>query len=568
MLGWRVRSAGEDDEAEVYVVKRRAALAVVTVAGLLAGACAHAPRAATPAAPAATGRTTPATDPVTRAVSEADQLLARGLAEAQEGHLQQARASFDRAVDVYLAYPGGAYADARLGEAYRRTLETIHLRDLEALAAGDGFTESQAEPASIDEVASLPVDDQVPSEETRRTAEAAVKGEVNDLPIALNDRVLACIDLYQGRLRTWFSEALVRGGRYLPYIRRVFAEEGIPQDLAYTALVESAFKNTALSRAKARGMWQFIPATGKRFGLQQDWWVDERGDFEKATRAAARYLKELHGIFGDWNLALAAYNAGESKIMRGIERHQVYDFWSLAQTSAIRRETKNYVPMIHAAIVVAKAPESYGFSPQADPELAFERVTVAGAVDLRAVAECSGASLDDLRTLNPALRRLATPSGRKFDVRVPAGTAAAAGRCLEELPAEKRASFRTHVVARGQTFSSIARRYGTRPEDIAQANGLSLRRPLARGTELIIPIPTRPVPAAPTAQARASLPATSTGSGAGGGGDRIRYRIRPGDTLGAIADRYGVTVREIQAWNGLRGTRIAAGGLLTLYTRR
>lgn len=547
-------------------MRRLATLTAIAAATTLASACAHAPRAAAPASPpAAATRARGAADPVARAITEADQLLARGLAEAHEGHLIQARSSFDQALDVYLTYPGGAYADTRLGEAYRRTLEAVHLRDLEALAAGDGFTEAQVEPASIDEVGALTVEDEVPSEETRRTAEAAVKAEVNDLPIELNDRVLACIDLYQGRLRDWFSQALARGGRYLPFIRRVFAEEGIPQDLAYTALVESAFKNTALSRAKARGMWQFIPATGRRFGLQQDWWVDERGDFEKATRAAARYLRELHGIFGDWNLALAAYNAGESKIMRGIERYQVYDFWSLARTSGIRRETKNYVPMIHAAIVVAKSPDRYGFSVEVDPELAFETVSVEGAVDLRTVAECAGASLDDVRSLNPALRRLATPSGRTFDVRVPAGTAQAAGQCLDDLPAEKRASFRTHVVARGQTFSSIAKRYGTRPEDIAQANGLSMRRPLARGTELIIPIPARPVPSAPApvAQARASAPATPSSDG-----DRIRYRIRRGDTLGSIADRYGVTVREIQAWNGLRGTRIAAGGLLTLFTRR
>lgn len=549
-------------------MRRRAALTTIAAATALASACAHAPRAAAPAStPAAAVRPKAVPDPVARAIAEADQLLARGLSEAHEGHLVQARSSFDQALDVYLTYPGGAYADPRLAEAYRRTIEAVHLRDLEALAAGDGFTESQAEPASIDEVGELTVADEVPSEETRRTAEAAVQSEVNDLPVELNDRVLACIDLYQGRLREWFSQALARGGRYLPSIRKVFQEEGIPQDLAYTALVESAFKNTALSRAKARGMWQFIPATGRRFGLQQDWWVDERGDFEKATHAAARYLKELHGIFGDWNLALAAYNAGEAKIVRGIERYQVYDFWSLARTNGIRRETKNYVPMIHAAIVVAKSPERYGFSVEADPELAFETVTVAGAVDLRTVAECAGAGLDDLRTLNPALRRLATPSGRSFDVRVPAGTAAAAGRCLEELPAEKRASFRTHVVARGQTLASIARRYGTRVEDIAQANGLSVKRPLARGTELIIPIPARPVPAgaAPVAQARARVPAAGSGASAA---DRISYRIRPGDTLGSIADRYGVSVREIQTWNGLRSTRIAAGGLLTLFTRR
>src|SRR6185503_1502600 len=144
---------------------------------------------------------------------------------------------------------------------------------------------------------------------------------------ALNDSVLAAIDLYQGPLREWFESALARGGRYLPHIREVFAEEGIPQDLAYTALVESAFKTSALSRAKARGVWQFIPATGRRFGLQQDWWVDERGDPEKATRAAARYLKSLYVMFGDWNLALAGYNAGEAKVQRGLARYNVTDFW-------------------------------------------------------------------------------------------------------------------------------------------------------------------------------------------------------------------------------------------------
>src|SRR6185503_21032164 len=167
---------------------------------------------------------------------------------------------------------------------------------------------------------------------------------------ALNDSVLAAIDLYQGPLREWFESALARGGRYLPRIRQVFAAEGIPQDLAYTALVESAFKTSALSRAKARGVWQFMSATGRRYGLHQDWWVDERSNPEKATHAAARYLKELHSMFGDWSLAMAGYNAGEGKVIRAISRYGTNDYWRLRKTRGFRRETKNYVPMIHAAI--------------------------------------------------------------------------------------------------------------------------------------------------------------------------------------------------------------------------
>ena len=258
------------------------------------------------------------------------------------------------------------------------------------LAAGDGFTETGTEPASIDAVASLPVGDAPASPETLARAVAAVESETLDLPVELNEPVLSCIDLYQGRLRPWFETALSRGQQYLPHIREVFAEEGIPQDLAYVALVESAFKTTAYSRAKAKGVWQFISATGKRYGLAVDWWVDERSDPEKATRAAARYLKDLYALFGDWNLALAGYNAGEGKVLRAIRRYKTDDFWELRKTRGLRRETKNYVPLIHAAVVLAKAPERYGFTVTPDEPPDFERVPIEGAIDLRVIAECAG----------------------------------------------------------------------------------------------------------------------------------------------------------------------------------
>lgn len=537
----------------------------VALAGSLS-ACAHGGKAAVPPVPAAEARRPPE-DPVARLVTQADHHLNAGLAEAKEGHLDAARLEFDRAIDTYLTAPGGAYADARLAEAYRRTLEAVHLREMESLAAGDGFTETRSEPASIDEVGALPVGETPASEETRARVTESVQQETLDLPIAVNDAVLSCIDLYQGRLRDWFEAALSRGQRYLPHIREVFASEGIPQDLAYVALVESAFKANAYSRARAKGVWQFISATGKRYGLQQDWWVDERSDPEKATRAAAAYLKELYGMFGDWNLALAAYNAGEWNVQRGINRYRTQDFWQLRRTRALRRETRNYVPLIHAAVLIAKAPDKYGFAVAPEPAPAYERVPVEGAVDLRVIAECVATPVEDIQTLNPELRRLATPAGRTFDVRVPRGRAEALGTCLQGLPADKRVRFRTHVVVRGQTLAGIAAANGVHALDIASANNLSLTRRLPVGTELIIPID----PRARTSPARraSARPAprvpSAVGTELGDGRVRIRYLIKAGDTLVGIAAQYGTTVRELQTWNGLHSSRIAAGETLTIY---
>ena len=532
--------------------------------GTFAGGCAH---GNAPGAAVRTQAGAIAEDPTSRLIATADAYLSSGVSQSKAGHLNRAREDFDRALDVYLNAPGGAMASPQIAKAYRTTLEAIQLHEFEALAAGDGFTETLPEPASIDEVADLPVGGIPASEETRRTAEDALRGESNDLAISLNDAVLASIDLYQGPLREWFEAALNRGGRYLPRIRQVFAAEGIPQDLAYVALVESAFKTGALSRAKARGVWQFIPATGKRFGLKQDWWVDERSSPEKSTRAAAQYLKQLYNQFQDWNLALAAYNTGEGRVSRNLDRLGNVDFWSMRESRYLARETKNYVPMIHAAIIVAKAPEKYGFSVVPEPLLTFDSVPVEGAMDLRLIAECAGTPLQQIQTLNPELRRLATPAGRTFAVKVPTGSGATTGECLAGIPADRRVTFRTHTVAKGQTLAALAKRYGSTPRAIADANGLKSGKALARGAELIIPIdPTasRLPAASATRTAAAETPAAPATDRA----VRISYTVKRGDTLAAIASRYKTTVARLKAWNRLPTTRLAVGDTLTLYTRR
>ncbi|HEV8254835.1 MAG TPA: transglycosylase SLT domain-containing protein [Vicinamibacteria bacterium] len=525
-------------------------------AALFAAGCAHGRASVRRAAPA---------DEAAQRLSEARARFDAGTNELREGHLSAARTQFDRAVDLFLTAPGGAYSDPRLAEGYRRMLEAIHVQEMEALSAGDGFTAARAEPAAIDDLADLSLPEGSASAEARRTAEEILRENMGDFRLELNDEVLSCVDLYQGPLRDWFESALGRGARYLPRIRQVFASVGIPQDLAYVALVESAFKPSALSHASAKGMWQFIPETGRRYGLDQDWWVDERSDPEKATQAAARYLKSLYGIFGDWNLALAAYNAGEGSVGRALGQVGAGGgFWQLARDGYLVRETRNYVPMIHAAILMARAPSRYGFSVAPEEPAGADVVTVKGAVDLRVVAECSRTGVGSIQQLNPELRRLATPAHRSYGLKVPRGSGDSVRQCLESIPPERRVAFRTHVVTRGETLAALARRYGSRAQAIVDANGLSPKARLLKGAELIIPID---APAAGPSAAPLRADAAARGGDEDASRDRraIRYRVQPGDTLTRIASRYGTSVDRLRSWNGIRGTYLAAGETLKIY---
>ena len=335
-----------------------------------------------------------------------------GQRELQLGHLERAKAEFDQALDVLLESPYGARSEPRIREQFDRLVDRISASEITTLGEGDGFSEKPTEIAALDQfLDASTAETPAAAPEVARAVQTDLASTAHDIPIPLNPRVLSYVELFQGRLRPFIEEGLTRGTKYLPMIQSVFRAEGLPLDLAYVPLIESAFKTNALSRASAKGVWQFMRTTAIENGLRHDWYVDERSDPEKATHAAALYLKKLHDMFdGDWHLALASYNGGPGRVQRAMQRTGVDDFWSLCNKARrLPRETREYVPMILAAIVIARNPQGYGFDVQPDQPIESETLQLPGPVDLRRVAEWTGASIDTIQGLNPELRRWTTP---------------------------------------------------------------------------------------------------------------------------------------------------------------
>lgn len=364
-----------------------------------------------------------------------------------------------------------------------------------------------------------------------------------DIPIVTNKKVAFWLDYYSNRNGKSFQPGLVRSGRYIPMFRRIFEEEGLPQDLIYMAHVESAYKTTAYSRARARGVWQFIAATGRRYGLRIDYWVDDRLDPEKSAYAAAAYLKDLYAEFGDWYLALAGYNAGEGKIRRALRKSGKKDFWGIANTRYIRRETKNYVPAIIAATMISKEPAKYGFEFEPDKPVPYETVQVEGAADLRVLAKCAGTDFETMRDLNPALRRYQTPPYATTAVHVPPGAGSRTIAALRDVPEDQRVLYARHKVRRGDTLSGLSRKYGVTVSAIQLANKMGRRTMIREGHTLVIP-----TVAASNYAAGGLYDADASAID----GEVIVYRVRRGDTLYGIARRYRTTAAGIAAASGIR----------------
>ena len=363
-----------------------------------------------------------------------------------------------------------------------------------------------------------------------------------DVPVVLNERVLRFLTYYRTRGRVFMERGLQRSGRYLEMFRAVFRREGIPLDLVYVAHIESLFRPDALSRARAKGIWQFIRGTGHLYGLRQDWWIDERSDILKSTVAAARFLKHLYGEFGDWYLALAGYNCGPRRIERILRRYGRIDYWEMARRRLLPRETRNYVPSYLAATMIFKNPARYGFQVEPDPELRFELVPMEHQVDLDTLAELIEVPARLLDDLNPELRRRVTPHKLPgYRMKVPVGRGAMTQERVAQLPPEKRIRLRHHQVRKGETLSLIARRYATSIQAIAQANRLRSIHRLRIGQELAIPL-------FPSGRGGAARRAASRVRRSDSSGPHVVSR---GDTLYAIALAYRVKLKDLLRWNNL-----------------
>src|SRR6201984_3150776 len=502
-----------------------------------------------PAEPAAKPVPAVSADPVADLIAKVEKEYQAGQENYTAGHLEAARQNFDPAFDLLLSSNLEINSDPRLESEFDRMLEGVNGFEMQALQQGDGFTEQKSEPAPIDEAneAAVPVDANV-----KAKAEDEIKSTRSDLPLMMTDQVAGYISYFSNRGRGTLENALVRSGRYDAMIRRVLKEEGVPQDLIYLAQAESGFHPLALSRVGARGIWQFMASRARGYGLQRDWWVDDRQDPEKSTRAAARHLKDLYNQFGDWYLAMAAYNSGPGTVQSAVKRTGYADFWELYRRNVLPKETRNYVPIIVAVTIMAKNPAQYGLdSVVKEKAVPYDTVKINYPIDLRLAAECVDASASDLLDLNPSLLRLTTPKNHSFDLHLPAGTADKFQSSVASIPADKRVWWRYHRVQGTETLASVARTYHTTARAIAEVNDLTDRPAngmLSPDTRLIIPV-------AASKQSDTSTYAHAT----------TRYKVRRGDTVESVAENFGVSVKMLRVWNRLKGDSLAGRKVLYLH---
>lgn len=392
-------------------------------------------------------------------------------------------------------------------------------------------------------------------EDDDRLAELRLPDDLppSDLPLTLNSQVEYFIKQFQGRSKASFARWLTRSARYIPMMKEVLRKEGLPEDLVYVAMIESGFTLHARSVANAVGPWQFMSATGRRYSLRIDQWIDERKDPVKATVAAAMYLKDLSGMFnGDWYLAAAGYNAGENKIFRAIDKYNTSDFWELTKGSYLKRETKEYVPKLLAAAIVAKDPARYGFAEAvAVPQIEYDTVVLPGRTDLALVARLTGTTYESIRELNPALRHWSTPPNYPdFELRIPKGTKARFEAEYTKIPEQERFSEKTlytsYTASRKDSQKSVARRFNISIGELVELNGLG-RKDRVAGKTLIVP-------------ARQSVDFVSEGKQAAPQPDIRYYTVRKGDTLTTLARRFKVSARLLAAWNNLKSKTALAPG--------
>jgi len=456
-----------------------------------------------------------------------------GVANYHANHLDAARHDFDTAVDTMLASGMDLKADPQLSDEFDHLLSAINSLEMVALKQGNGFSgqidEAPADAANEVTFTSNP--------ELVGKIAAELKTTKSDLPLVVNDYVAGWISYFSNNPNghAHLVRSLERAGKYKMMISKVLSDQGVPQDLIYLAVAESGFQPQAMNGGSgAGGMWQFMPFRGA-YGLERNGFFDERFDPELSTLAYARYMKSLYNQFGDWYLAMAAYNWGPGRIQHAVAKTGYADFWELYRRNALPGETKNYVPSIIAAAIMAKNPKQYGLTDVIpDAPILSDEVTTNYAIDMRLVADLTNATIPEIVALNPALLRLSTPSDIPYGLHLPPGTRDMFLARLKNIHEEDRTSWRFHVVQNGETLDQIAESLHAHAAQITSFNDLT--DPIEAGDELVIPI--------------AASSRLTPGE---------RYTMRRNDTLVTVADRFGVTVEQLRAWNHLSSNRVAPG---------
>ena len=467
-----------------------------------------------------------------------------GLDAFHAGDTDTAKKSFDSAFNALLDSNLDIRSDERLEKEFDKIVDGVNHLDLGGPAADQEA--QQSEPAPIDETNGL-----TPSAEpgVRAKAQAEIKSTHSDLPLMMTDQVAGYISYFSGRGRGTFEHAFARSGRYHDMIVSILKEEGVPQDLIYLAQAESGFHPLAVSRVGARGIWQFMGTRARGYGLQHSMWVDDRQDPEKSTRAAARHLRDLYAQFGDWYLAMAAYNSGPGTVQAAVKRTGYADFWELYRRNVLPKETRNYVPIILAVTIMTKNLSQYGFDDVSmDEPAAYDKVWINYPVDLRLVAECIDTTPAQLQELNPSLLRMTTPREGKFELHVPKGTKAEYQTAIANIPPEMRLWWRYHKVQPGDTVASLSRAYRVSIKSIETANHMDGVE-LAADARVVIPL-----------AAGRNLADTATYA------RRItRYHVRSGDTVESVAENFGVSAKMLRRWNGLHGDSLRGRKVLALH---
>jgi membrane-bound lytic murein transglycosylase D len=492
--------------------------------------------------------------PVEEIISRSETKFLEGEKNLKAGYLLKAKTDFDSSLEIILRSGHPVHEDEKLEHQYESLIDRIFGYEMASLKAGDGFNEDRSDRAPLDEInlgeLPLQVDPRV-----RLQAEETLRDVPHDLPLVVNDMVLRFMDFFQKRGRKAMEVGMQRAGRYRPMISRILAEEGVPQDLIYLCQAESGYRPLALSVARCKGLWQFQGSRGKEYGLRQNWWIDERSDPEKSTRAAARHLKDLYANFGDWLLAMAAYNTGPMNVGRAIERTGYADYWELVKRGNLHPQTVDYIPIIIAMALISKEPQKYGFEPQPDPPIETESVQLDSAIDLRLVAESLNLSLAQVQELNPHVRRMATPrNDPEFHLYIPKGMKVRFLEQIAAIPEGKRVSWRLHQVKEGEPLATIAKKYHTTTAVISAANNLGKGENPKPGDKLIIPMTVRRS-SEPTAEATSNRAST-------------KYLVKKGDTLSSIAQDQGVGISQLRRWNSLStASKLRIGQTLLINPR-